>query len=482
MLFNSLDFAIFLPVVFLLYWFVIHRNLKLQNLFITAASYFFYGWWDWRFLTLIVFSTVADYSVGIMLGKKKSGRTRRLLLYTSLLVNLGFLGFFKYYNFFIDNFVSAFTFFGSDIKPNSLNVILPVGISFYTFQTLSYTIDVYRRKIKPATDLTAFSAFVAFFPQLVAGPIERAVNLLPQFYNRRTFIYGQAVSGMRQILWGLFKKIVIADNSARFANMIFDNSSDLSGSTLLLGAMFFAFQIYGDFSGYSDIAIGTARLFGFNLMRNFAFPYFSRDIAEFWRRWHISLSSWFRDYLYIPLGGSRGGSWVKVRNIFIIFIVSGFWHGANWTFIAWGALNALFFLPLLLTNNNRNNLGTVAEGRLLPTMREAFLMLTTFSLTLLAWIFFRAENIGHALSYVSGIFSLSLFSVPRFGGGSGVAVTIVLIVFFMVIEWLYRDQQFALANLAIKRRPVKWAVYSILIFLTGMYMQSEETPFIYFQF
>jgi alginate O-acetyltransferase complex protein AlgI len=482
MLFNSLDFAIFLPLVFLLYWFVINKNLRLQNLFVTAASYFFYGWWDWRFLTLIVFSTVVDYSVGILLSKKESRRTRRLLLYTSLIVNLGFLGFFKYYNFFIDNFTSAFSFFGSEIRPNSLNIILPVGISFYTFQTLSYTIDVYRRKIAPSTDFAAFSAFVAFFPQLVAGPIERAANLLPQFYNRRTFVYGQAVSGMRQILWGLFKKIVIADNSARFTNIIFDNSSDLSGSALLLGAIFFAFQIYGDFSGYSDIAIGTSRLFGFNLMRNFAFPYFSRDIAEFWRRWHISLSSWFRDYLYIPLGGSRGGTWVKVRNIFIIFVVSGFWHGANWTFIAWGALNALFFLPLLLSNSNRNNLGTVAEGRLLPTVKEASLMLVTFSLTLLAWIFFRAENIGHAIDYVSGIFSLSLFTVPRFGGGSGVPVTIVLIIFFMIIEWLYRDQQYALAGLAIKRRPVKWAVYSILVFLTGMYMQTDETPFIYFQF
>ncbi len=305
MLFNSIDFAIFLPIVFLLYWFVTSKYLKLQNLFIVAASYLFYGWWDWRFLSLILFSTIVDYFVGRGLFNEKNKTKRKLLLWTSILVNLGFLGFFKYYNFFLDNFTTAFSFFGTEIKANSLNIILPVGISFYTFQTLSYSIDVYKRKLEPTTDFIAFSAFVSFFPQLVAGPIERATNLLPQFYKKRTFDYSKAVDGLRQILWGLFKKIVIADNCAEYANQIFNNSSDYSGSTLALGALFFTFQIYGDFSGYSDIAIGTSRLFGFNIMRNFAFPYFSRDIAEFWRRWHISLSTWFRDYLYIPLGGSH---------------------------------------------------------------------------------------------------------------------------------------------------------------------------------
>lgn len=259
--------------------------------------------------------------------------------------------------------MSAFSFFGKEINTGSLNIILPVGISFYTFQTLSYTIDVYKRNLEPTKDFIAFSAFVSFFPQLVAGPIERATNLLPQFYTQRKFDYAKAVDGMRQILWGLFKKIVIADNCAEFANQIFNNSESMNGSALVMGAVFFTFQIYGDFSGYSDIAIGTSRLFGFNLMRNFAFPYFSRDMAEFWRRWHISLSTWFRDYLYIPLGGSRGSTWMKVRNTFIIFIVSGFWHGANWTFIIWGALNAFYFLPLLLAKRNRNHLGVIAEGR-----------------------------------------------------------------------------------------------------------------------
>ncbi|PTL98918.1 MAG: membrane-bound O-acyltransferase family protein, partial [Bacteroidetes bacterium] len=309
MLFNSLDFAIFLPIVFLLYWFVSNKNLKLQNLLIVIASYTFYGWWDWRFLSLIMFSTIIDFFIGRSLLTEGNVSKRKLLLWTSITVNLGFLGFFKYYNFFLDNFITAFSFLGTEINASSLNIILPVGISFYTFQTLSYTIDVYRKKLEPTKDLIAFSAFVSFFPQLVAGPIERATNLLPQFYKKRKFEYNKAVDGLRQILWGLFKKIVIADNCAQIANDVFNNSTEYPGSALVLGVIFFTFQIYGDFSGYSDIAIGTSRLFGFNLKQNFAFPYFSRDIAEFWRRWHISLSTWFRDYLYIPLGGSRGGTW-----------------------------------------------------------------------------------------------------------------------------------------------------------------------------
>ena len=370
MLFNSIEFAIFLPIVFLLYWFVFQRNLKLQNFFLLVVSYIFYGWWDWRFLSLIVFSSFVDYFVGVGLKKEENQSKRKLLLLTSILVNLGFLGFFKYYNFFADNFVEAFTLFGKQLNTYSLNIVLPVGISFYTFQTLSYSIDVYKRKLEPTEDVISFFAFVSFFPQLVAGPIERATNLLPQFYKKRKFDYSQAVDGMRQILWGLFKKIVIADNAAKVVNDVFSNYQDLNGSMLLIGGIFFAFQIYGDFSGYSDIAIGTARLFGFNLMKNFAFPYFSRDIAEFWRRWHISLSTWFRDYLYIPLGGSRGGTWMKVRNTFAIFIVSGFWHGANWTFIIWGTLNAIYFLPLLLAKKNRSNLDVAAQGKYLPSIKE----------------------------------------------------------------------------------------------------------------
>jgi len=476
MLFNSLDFAIFLPIVFLLYWFVAQKNLKLQNTLIVVASYVFYGWWDWRFLSLIIFSTIVDYLIGQRLRNEYKQSKRKALLWTSIIVNLGFLGFFKYYNFFLENFVDAFSLFGMQINANSLNIILPVGISFYTFQTLSYTIDVYRKKLEPTKDFMAFSAFVCFFPQLVAGPIERATNLLPQFHRKRTFEYHKAVDGMRQILWGLFKKVVIADNCADYANQIFNNSADMNGSTLVLGAIFFTFQIYGDFSGYSDIAIGTSRLFGFDLKQNFATPYFSRDIAEFWRRWHKSLSTWFRDYLYIPLGGSRGGTWMKVRNTFIIFLVSGFWHGANWTFIIWGALNAIYFLPLLLTNNNRKNLGVIAEGKLLPSLRELFAMLTTFTLTVFAWIFFRAENLTHAFSYVKGIFSYSIFEMPS----QRPKDLFFLLIFFISIEWLGRGYEYEIQNVNLNKK-LNFCFYLTLILIIFVYHGKNQT-FIYFQF
>ena len=482
MLFNSIDFAIFLPIVFLLYWYVLNHNLKLQNLLIVLASYIFYGWWDWRFLLLIIFSTLVDYTIGTQLKYNINPIKRKVLLWVSITVNLGFLGFFKYYNFFLDNFLTAFSFFGYEIKANTLNIILPVGISFYTFQTLSYTIDVYKRKLEPTNDIVAFSAFVSFFPQLVAGPIERATHLLPQFYKKRTFDYSKAVDGMRQILWGLFKKIVIADNCAEYANQIFNNSADLNGSTLALGAIFFTFQIYGDFSGYSDIAIGTSRLFGFDLMQNFNFPYFSRDIAEFWRRWHISLSTWFRDYLYIPLGGSRGGTWMKIRNTFLIFVISGFWHGANWTFIFWGFLNAMYFLPLLLTKNNRNNIDTIAENSFLPSIKELTQMLITFCMTVLAWIFFRAQNIGHAFDYISEIFSTTLFTLPDFNEKTKATIILFLIFLFMCTEWLGRKGQFAISELGLKwKRPMRWLIYCGIVSIIFI-MSGKEQQFIYFQF
>lgn len=480
MLFNSIDFAIFLPIVFILYWFVLNKNVKNQNLLIFIVSYIFYGWWDWRFLSLILFSTVVDYAIGILLLKEREKNRRTFFLCISILVNLGFLGFFKYYNFFLENFVQAFSFLGGQIQPNTLNIILPVGISFYTFQTLSYTIDVYRKKLEPTRDFVAFGSFVSFFPQLVAGPIERATNLLPQFFQLRKFSYLQAVDGIRQILWGLFKKVVIADNAAELANLYFNDSGRYSGSELALGALFFTFQIYGDFSGYSDIAIGVSRLFGFNLKRNFAFPYFSRDIAEFWRRWHISLSNWFRDYLYVPLGGSRGSTWMKVRNTFIIFLVSGFWHGANWTFVAWGALNAIYFLPLLLLNKNRSNIGMVAENSDLPSFKEFYSILLTFTLTLIAWVFFRAENISHAISYLSEIFSYSIFTIPVISSKMG--LTLVLIIFFVIIEWFGRTDEYAIEKLWFtKPRYIRLTLYYVLITMIFLFAGSNQ-QFIYFQF
>lgn len=482
MLFNSIGFVIFLPVVFILYWFVTNKNLKLQNILLLLASYFFYACWDWRFLFLLMFSTLLDYFTGLKMQDAKNQKRKRFWFWLSIAINLGFLGIFKYYNFFAESFAEVISNVGLQVNPWTLKVILPVGISFYTFHGLSYVIDIYKNRIKAEKNFVDYAVFVSFFPLLVAGPIERATHLLPQIKKRRTFDYSKAVDGLRQILWGLFKKIVIADNCAEFANQIFNNSADQPGSNLALGAVFFAFQIYGDFSGYSDIAIGTARLFGIDLLRNFAFPYFSRDIAEFWRRWHISLSSWFKDYLYIPLGGSKGGNWLRIRNTFIIFIVSGFWHGANWTFIVWGALNAFFILPSIIMKTNRNNLETVAQGNLLPTLKEFFQMIITFTLAVFAWIFFRAENIPHALSYISGIFSKSLFSIPTITPHFPVLIIIILIIIFTIIEWLGREQQYAIAKLGTKwKSALRYAMYYAII-IAIFWFAGKDQQFIYFQF
>lgn len=389
MIFNSIEFLIFLPITFILYWFVFHKELKVQNLLLLAASYVFYGWWDWRFLSLIVISTLIDYIVGIKLKSTEKKSTRKKWLWVSVIFNLGLLGVFKYFNFFIDSWVNLMSSVGYHMESTwSLQVILPVGISFYTFQTMSYSIDVYRNQLEPTKDFVSFAAFVAFFPQLVAGPIERASNLLPQILKPRTFASEQSIDGVRLIIWGLFKKVVIADSLAPMVDAIFKNYTDYTGGTLFLGAVLFAFQIYGDFSGYSDIAIGTAKLFGIEVMSNFKFPYFSRDIAEFWRRWHISLSTWFRDYLYIPLGGSKGGKWKSLRNIFAIFVVSGFWHGANWTFIAWGGFHSLLYVPIFLVGTNRKFLHEVAgQHKWFPSIKELFMILLTFTLVVIAWIF-----------------------------------------------------------------------------------------------
>jgi D-alanyl-lipoteichoic acid acyltransferase DltB (MBOAT superfamily) len=496
MLFNSITFAIFLPVVFLLYWFVFNRNLRLQNFFIVVVSYIFYGWWDWRFLFLIAFTTFCSWGSGILMQRivKKdfdANRhpfsrylTAKSVLIGNIVLNIGILCLFKYYNFFVDNFIAMFAAASIHLQPATLNIILPVGISFYTFQALSYSIDVYKKRIQPTMDIVAFFAYVGFFPQLVAGPIERATNFLPQFYVKRTFDYVKAVDGMRQILWGLFKKIVIADNCAMIANDVFGNYEFYPGISLVWGAFFFTFQIYGDFSGYSDIAIGTARLFGFNLMRNFAYPYFSRDIAEFWRRWHISLTTWFRDYVYIPLGGSRVSKSKVIRNTFVIFLVSGFWHGANWTFIAWGAFHALLFLPLILSGKNRKNTDTVAEGKRLPNIKELFQMVMTFGLVVFGWILFRAENIAQAGEYIAGIFSESLFSPPIFEAGitaKHVYNTLFFIAAFMFVEWTGRHKQHAFELANIKSPVFKWIIYFGLIYIIWAFGGQQET-FIYFQF
>ncbi|HXD78041.1 MAG TPA: MBOAT family O-acyltransferase [Puia sp.] len=480
MLFNSLQYALFLPVVFFIYWFITSKNLRLQNGFLLAASYFFYACWDWRFLFLLLFSTFLDFFSGLKIGKTEKRSKRLFWLWLSISINLGFLGVFKYYNFFATSFAALLSHMGLAVHPRMLNVVLPVGISFYTFHGLSYILDVYRRRIEPERNFIDYGLFVSFFPLLVAGPIERATHLLPQLKKPRNFDYRKTVDGMKQILWGLFKKIVIADTCARYVNAVYDNPAAMPGSARLLAAVFFAIQIYGDFSGYSDIALGTARMLGIELLRNFAYPYFSRSIAEFWRRWHISLSSWFRDYLYIPLGGSKVGTWKKIRNVFVIFLVSGFWHGANWTFICWGALNALFILPSVILKTNRNNLEIVAKGRSAPTLRELAAMALTFALTVLAWIFFRSDSLPGAFSFIAGIFSPSLFyPFPTLHLHRYFMVPLVC---FFLTEWYGREDPYAIARFQLWPKTLRWAAYYAIFFYISYFSSYAPQQFIYFQF
>ncbi|MEZ4756535.1 MAG: MBOAT family O-acyltransferase [Flavobacteriales bacterium] len=481
MLFNSIDFALFLPIVLLLYWTVFARSLRVQNAFLLSVSAVFYGWWDPRYLTLVFISAAIDWSVGLRLERTEAAGRRKALLALSMVANLGMLGFFKYYDFFAVNFNEAFRFMGAPISLRTLNVVLPVGISFYTFQTMSYTIDVYRRQIPATRDPVAFGAYVLFFPQLVAGPIERASALMPQFKRPRLFDEAHAHDGLKQILWGLFKKVVVADSCALYVDKMYAQPELMSGSTMALATVLFAFQIYGDFSGYSDIAIGTARLFGFDLMRNFAFPYFSRDMAEFWRRWHISLSTWFRDYLYIPLGGSRGSKAMQVRNSIIVFVVSGFWHGASWNFLIWGLLNGLYFLPLTLRNSNRRHLGTVAEGRSLPSIRESVAMLGTFALACFAWVFFRARGLDQAVAVHARMLTPSLFTVPDVGP-TELKGAVVGIAVMLGMEWSAREQQHALQLDPRLPRWARWAIGYGIIALVVRFAPITEASFIYFQF
>lgn len=480
MLFNSIEFAVFLPIVFLLYWFAFNKNLRLQNLFIVVVSYVFYGWWDWRFLILIAFTSFCSWGSGLLIEKyKNEPRKAKTVSVLNIVLNLLILGVFKYYDFFVTSFANLLL--GGKTDGLLLKIILPVGISFYTFQALSYSIDVYRGKLEPTRDIIQFFAFVSFFPQLVAGPIERATNLLPQFEKSRTFDYDKAVDGMRQILWGLFKKMVVADNCAVYVERVFSTYQEQSGSTLLLAAVFFTFQIYCDFSGYSDIAIGTAKLFGIKLMRNFNMPYFSRDIAEFWRRWHISLTTWFRDYVYIPMGGSRVGKAKVVRNTFVIFLLSGLWHGANWTFIAWGAYHSLLFLPLILTGKNRKYTNQVADGRWLPSIKETGQMLVTFLFAVIGWIIFRADSIGQAWGYFCGICNKSLFTVPWLNLKSYYLPVVFSIFVLLVVEWLQRDKEHAFDLSGIKSHVLKFAIYYLMVVVLFWFGGQSET-FIYFQF
>lgn len=480
MLFNSLPFAVFLPVVFLIYWLMPSRYYRVQNTFLLAASYIFYGWWDWRYLLLIAFNSLVTWWLG--LAADRQAQRGFWLVWLSCLTNFGLLGFFKYFNFFTQELADLLRQLGFHVHMELLRVILPVGISFYTFQAVSYTMDVYRGTIKPCRDLLAFMTYVSYFPQLVAGPIERAAHLLPQFLGPRRFDYRKAVDGCRQMLWGFFKKMVVADNCALVANQLLNNEGDVSGFARWVGMFCFALQIYGDFSGYSDIAIGCSKLFGITLMQNFNFPYFSRDIAEFWRRWHISLSTWFRDYLYIPLGGSRGPLWMSVRNVFAIFLLSGLWHGANWTFLAWGGLHAAYFLPLMLRRRNRQYREVIAHDRWLPSLVDVLRIMTTFFLVTMAWVFFRAPDVATAISWLHDMLAMRGGLDGIRGSGAGAVMRFShWIMLLLAVEWINRAYSHGLSRLP-PWKSIRWLIYLVLWFVVIAVSPPDSADFIYFQF
>jgi D-alanyl-lipoteichoic acid acyltransferase DltB (MBOAT superfamily) len=482
MAFNSIKFAVFLIVVFTIYWLLSKRLDKFQNLFLLAASYFFYSAWDWRFLSLLIFSTFLDFFTGFNMYNSNNDRNKKLWFWVSIIVNLGILGMFKYYNFFIQSFTTSAENLGFSIEPLTINVILPLGISFYTFHGVSYVIDIYYGRIKPERNFIDYAVFVGFFPLLIAGPIERATHLLPQIKQKRVFDYQNVSNGLRQILWGFFKKILVADLCAEYSNTIFNDGGNYSGSTHLLGAIFFTFQIYGDFSGYSDIAIGTARLFGIELIKNFSYPYFSRNVAEFYRRWHISLSSWFRDYLYIPLGGNKVSTLLKIRNIFIIFLVSGLWHGANWTFIFWGLLNAIMIIPSIIFKTNSSTHEIVAKGKYFPNITELLSIIVTFLLIVLVRIFFRAKSITEAFSFIKVIFSKSIFTIPNFEGIHTIGITLFFVFTLIVLEWKSREDNFALERFSLSWfKPFRWLFYMTICILIVVF-KGKPQEFIYFQF
>lgn len=480
MLFNSFEFLVFLPIVFLLYWFVF-RTRKWQNLLVVVASYTFYGWWNWRFLFLIALTSICSFASGWLIEHYEGHRQRqRWVSAANIVLNLGILGVFKYYNFFVENLDALLRSLGWQLDWVTINILLPVGISFYTFQALSYTIDVYQKKLPATHDVVEFFAYISFFPQLVAGPIERATNLLPQFQRQRTFDYTQAVDGMRQMLWGFLKKLVIADNCATLVNEYWNQYDVLPGMTLFLLGVLFTFQIYCDFSGYSDIAIGCARLFGFNLMRNFNFPYFSRSIPEFWRRWHISLTTWFRDYIYFPLGGSRCDKWKIIRNVYIVWAISGLWHGANWTFVCWGLFHATLLAIYNVFSINTKYEHVVAYGHYLPSIKEALQMALTFVLTIIGWIIFRAESMTQAAEYLTAMVRNKFFDPSLLYKKPYLLFGMAL----LAIEWLQRDKQHALQFSAIKPfnyRAVRWGIYFLIIMMISIYAGASQ-QFIYFQF
>lgn len=490
MLFNSIEFAIFLPVVFLLYWFLVKKNLNFQNILLLLASYFFYGWWDWRFLLLLIAISIFNYFIGIRIDINENEKNRKSWLIIGLIINIGILSVFKYFNFFIDSFIDFVSIIGYNLPKSSTRIILPLGISFYLFLSMSYLIDISKKNLTANRNIIEVLLSLGFFPIILAGPIQRPTSLMPQIAHRRVFNYDKAVDGLRQILWGLFVKIAIADNLAPEVDKIFLNYSDFSGSTLVLGAIFYTLQIYADFSGYSNIAIGVAKLFGFDLMRNFAYPYFSRDITEFWKKWHISLTTWFRDYLFLPI--SFAVSWrIKHERVFLIksdyfiyivasiitWFLTGLWHGANYTFIVWGMINGLFLIIYHLQRKPRKKflkkIGISNDHSVIILLET----LLTICIVMTAWIFFRADSVHHALLYIGKLLSPTFFSLPEVLPKK----TILLGMIFIFVEWMQQKKEHSMQLDNVKPRLIRWALYFgvvlIIIFLGG-----GNQKFIYFQF
>ena len=495
MLFNSIEFAIFLPVVFMLYWFITNKNLSVQNVFLLIASYFFYGWWDRRFLCLLAMLSLTNYLLGVGIGNTLTDRRGKIWMITGLIINLGVLGVFKYYNFFIDSFINLVSLVGYNLPRSTTKIIIPMGISFYVFLSLSYIIDIYKNKLTANRNIIEVLLSLSFFPIILAGPIQRPATLLPQITRKREFDYNQAVDGLKQILWGLFVKVVIADNLAVYVEDFFLNYTRYSGSTLLLGAIFYTVQIYADFSGYSDMAIGIAKLFGFNLMRNFAYPYLSRNITEFWKRWHISLTTWFRDYVFLPISFAvswriKGEYTLLIKTDLFIYIVAsiitwfltGLWHGANYTFIIWGMIHGFFLIIYHIQKNPRKKLFkrlNISNNHLAVVYFETII---TISVVMIAWIFFRSETIGQAFKYLSKIFSLSLFSIPHFPHMRHALALFILVIGFVYIEWLGKEDQYAIANLGNKwNRILRYALFYAII-IAIIWFGGRHQKFIYFQF
>jgi alginate O-acetyltransferase complex protein AlgI len=490
MLFNSIEFTIFLPIVFCFYWFITKRNLQAQNILLLLASYFFYGWWDWRFLLLLISISLSNYFIGIEIDKNDATSKKKIWLMVGLIVNLGVLVFFKYFNFFIDSFIDLISLFGYSIPGSSLKIVLPIGISFYIFLSISYLLDIYKGNFAAHRNIIVVLLALSFFPIILAGPIQRPSLLIPQIIRKREFSYNNTTDGLRQILWGLFVKIVIADNLAKYVDEIFLHYSDFSGSTLLIGVVLFAVQIYADFSGYSDIAIGIAKLFGFNLMRNFAYPYFSRDITEFWRRWHISLTTWFRDYLFIPVSFAisyrinrekvlliKSDLFIYLITSVIIWFLTGLWHGANYTFIIWGLIHGFFLILYRLQQKPRRKLFKkfgINNNNIVIIFFETII---TLVIVMFAWIFFRSDTLPQALVYIHNIFSKSLFSLPQIFPMK----IILLVLLFIIIEWLQRDKQYALQIENIRYGFLRWGIYYCIVFIILLF-SGNKLQFIYFQF